>query len=189
MKLPFPLQSGEQVLLVCRRHWFFLYPRLALLVLAGIVPVAALIAGLVALDSFGGNARTAAFIGSAVWLLFWGVRAYLFKYRYDHDLWVITNQRIIDCVRTLPWNLRLTSADLIDIVDTSVNRSGILRTLFDYGDIECETAGERHNLSLAAIPRPRETHAIIDRERDRERRATFGQQTPAPGPPASPAAH
>lgn len=188
MRLPFPLQDGERVLLVCRRHWFFLYPRLALLILTGVAPVIALIAGLVAFDAFEGNVRNATLAGSAVWLLLWGLRAYLFKYRYDNDIWVVTNQRIIDCVRTLPWNLRMTSADLIDIVDTSVNRSGILRTLFDYGDIECETAGERHNLSLAAIPRPRETHAIIDRERDRERRATYGQQTPAHGP-LPPAAH
>lgn len=189
MKLPFPLQSDEQVLLVCRRHWLFLYPRLVLLILAGVAPVVALLAGLAALGAFEGGARSAALIASAIWLLFWGVRAYLVKYRYDHDIWVITNQRVIDCLRTLPWNLRMTSADLIDIVDTSVNRSGVLRTMFDYGDIECETAGERHNLSLAAIPHPRETHALIDRERDRERRATYGQKAAGEAPPSATTAH
>ncbi len=191
MKLPFPLQSGEQVLLLCRRHWFFLYPRLVLLVLVAIVPLIALWVALGAADALDGAGRNVALIVSFLWLLLWGVRTFLFKYRYDNDIWVVTNQRIIDSVRTMPWNLRVTSADLTDVVDTSVNRSGVIRTLFDYGNIECETAGERHNMSLAAIPKPREVHAIIDRERDRERRRLYGQQAPAEPPPAppSPAAH
>lgn len=180
MKLPFPLQQSETVLTVQRRHWLFLYPRL--LILAGItlVPVAALWWALWAADAADGVARTAALIASGIWVLYWGIRTVLLKYRYDNDIWVVTNQRLIDSVRTTPFSLRMSTADLVDIVDTSVNRSGLLRTLFDYGDIECETAGERHDFSLNAVPHPREVHALIDRERDRERKSALG----APAPPS-----
>ncbi len=42
MKLPFPLQETEKVLVVCRRHWIYLYPRLVLQILIAILPVLAL---------------------------------------------------------------------------------------------------------------------------------------------------
>ena len=78
-----------------------------------------------------------------VWLAFWAVKVFFLKYRYDNDLWTITDQRIIDSFRSSPFSLKITTADLVDIVDTSLSRSGLLPTLFNYGDIRCETAGER----------------------------------------------
>lgn len=184
MKLPFPLQESETVLTLCRRHWLFLYPRLLVLALVAIVPVVALWVALRAADATDSVGRNVGLVISAIWLLYWGVRTLLFKYRYDNDIWVVTNQRVIDSVRTNPFSLRMSTADLVDVVDTSVNRSGVFRTLFDYGDIECETAGDRHDFSLSAIPHPREVHALIDRERDRERKGAMQPAPPAAPPPA-----
>jgi hypothetical protein len=48
-----------------------------------------------------------------------------------------------------------------------------LATLLNCGDIRCETAGERQDISLPAVPRPAEVHALIDKERDRERRDVY----------------
>ncbi len=46
MNLPFALQDSESVLIACRRHWMYLYPRLLGLSLLAIVPVVVLTAGL-----------------------------------------------------------------------------------------------------------------------------------------------
>ena len=186
MKLPFPLQESEKVLVVCRRHWLYLYPRLVLQILAAVVPVLALFLILRWADALSGLAPKAASLVSLVWLAFWAVKIFLLKYRYDNDLWTITDQRLIDSVRSNPFNLRITAADLINIVDTSINRAGLLPTMLNFGDIRCETAGESQNIFLAAVPRPQEVHALIDRERDRERKSTYqgtGSATPPPTPP------
>ena len=81
----------------------------------------------------------------------------------------------------------MTAADLINIVDTEVVRSGILPTLFNYGDIRVETAGEHENISLPSVPHPAEVHALIDKERDRERRAVYQGDEVTTSPPAQPA--
>ena len=47
--LPFPLQDGERVIKVCRRHWIYLWPRLIGMVLAAVVPT--LLLGLALDDS------------------------------------------------------------------------------------------------------------------------------------------
>jgi len=173
VKLPFPLQETEKVLLMCRRHWIYLYPRMILQILIAVLPVLALFLVLRWADAMDGLAAKAAIVVSAIWLAVWAVKIILLKYRYDNDLWTITNQRIIDSYRSNPLSLKITTADLVDIVDTSLNRSGIFPTMLNYGDIRCETAGERQDISLPAVPHPQEVHALIDRERDRERKSTY----------------
>jgi len=54
----------------------------------------------------------------------------------------------------------------------SVIRSGLLNTMFDFGDIECQTAGAVRKFALRGIPRPREVQAMVDRLRDQSRATT-----------------
>jgi hypothetical protein len=168
-KLPFPMQDGESVLIVCRRHWLYLWPRLILMTLVAVGLTAVVAWVLSEVGAFEGIGRTAFFIVAAVWLLYWGTRIFLTWYRYNNDIWVVTNQRLVDSLKTNPFNLQVSTADLVNVQDITVHRSGILRTIFDFGDILCQTAAERQAFVLSGIPRPRAVQALIDRERDRER--------------------
>ena len=167
--LPFPLQGGERVLMKCRRHWMFLWPRVALLALVAIVPP--LVAGwlLSAADAYGGVVAQIFWIAAAIWIVYWGVRTFFTWYRYNNDLWVITNQRIIDSAKPHPFSLKLATADLVNLQDMTVERSGILPTLFDFGDVVCVTASGSADFRIPGIPDPRSVQALVDRERDRER--------------------
>jgi len=187
VKLPFPLQQSEKVLLICRRHWLYLWPRLIAHAVAALLPVIALFLVLRWADALDGIAPKIAAIVSAVWLAIWAVKAFFVKYRYDNDLWTITDQRIIDSYRSSPFSLKMTTADLIDIVDTAMERSGILATFLNFGDIRCETAGERQDISLPAVPHPSEVHALIDKERDRERRNVYHGDEATQSAPSQPA--
>jgi hypothetical protein len=51
----------------------------------------------------------------------------------------------------------------------TVLREGIFRTLFNYGDIVCQTAADIQEFRLVAIPRPQDVQLLVDKERDRER--------------------
>jgi hypothetical protein len=172
-KLPFPLQDGESVFQIARRHWIYLWPYLALQVAIAIIPVLVVRwlldkAGI--LDDIG----DAIWIATAVWVLFWLVRAGLNWYRYRHDLWTITNQRLIDSYRSHPFDLKVATADLVNVQDMAIEKHGILSTLLDYGDIVCQTASSTGEFRLTGIPKPRETQILVDRERDRERMRTRG---------------
>jgi hypothetical protein len=168
-RLPFPLQEGELVLLLCRRHPIYLWPNIALQALLALAPpiIVALL-----LDEAGGLEGT---IGKVFWILvaaylaYWAVRLFLTWYRYHNDIWVITNQRLIDSSKRSPFSLRISTADLVNVQDMTIQRSGLLRTLLDYGDIICQTAAELQEFRLSGIPDPRKVQALVDRERDRER--------------------
>ena len=173
----FPLQDNERVLQVCRRHWIYLWPRIALFAVFGIVPVIVVGVLLGKAGHFDGLAARIFWIASVVYLAYWAVRSLLAWYRYHNDIWVITNQRIIDSSKTTPFNLKMSTADLVNIQDMTVERNGILRTMLDYGDIVCQTAADVQEFRLPGIPDPRDVQLLVDRERDRERMR--GQQPAA----------
>jgi membrane protein YdbS with pleckstrin-like domain len=162
--LPVPIQPGERVLLHRRRHWIYLWPNAALNLVLGIVAIALLVwfFDLVGLE---GSIATIVIAIVAAVVLFRLVFAW---YRYHHDYWVVTNQRVIDVKRNHPLNLSVVTADLVNVQDMTIRRNGLLRTMLDYGDVVCQTAGSG-DFMIGGVADPRAVQALVDRERDRER--------------------
>ncbi len=171
-KLPFPLQDDEVVLRLVRRHWVYLWPRTIVMLIVALAPP--IVAGLLLskADAYEGTGAKVFWAVAGFYMLYWALRIFLNWYRYHNDIWVVTNQRIVDSLKTNPFNLRVATADLVNIQDMTVERDGILRTVLDYGDIVCETAAEQEQFRLSGIPNPRAVQLLVDRERDRERMRT-----------------
>ena len=167
--LPFPLQDGETVVQLCRRHWIYLWPTMLGQFLVAIVPIALLAVLLTALDVLDGTVSRVFFILSVAYLAYWGVRLVLTWYRYRNDIWVITNQRLIDSHRLHPFDMSISTADLVNVQDMTVERTGVLRTLLDFGNLVCQTASIDQDFMITGVPDPRQVQALVDRERDRER--------------------
>jgi hypothetical protein len=170
IRLPFPLQDNENITLLVRKHWWFLWPQSILWVLFAIVPV---IAGTIILDMIGILDDLGMFWWGLVilYIVYWAIRLLLNWYRYHNDLWLITNQRIIDSFKRHPWNLRLATADLVNIQDMSVVKNGPIASILNFGDVVCETAGAEHKpFLISGIARPEQVQLLIDKERDRERK-------------------
>lgn len=167
--MPVQLQDGEVLVLLCRRHWVYLWPLLALYGLIALVAAGLAVVVTRMLD-LEGTARAAALGLAGAWVLYWLVRAYVAWFRYRHDQWVITNQRLIDSQRRHWFHKEVASADLVDVQDTSVERHGLLETMLNYGDLVCQTAGQQLNFVLSGIPDPVSVLTTLDRARDQARR-------------------
>src|SRR5688572_2333381 len=137
--LPFPLQDGERVLGIRRKHWIFLWPTIVFYALVAIVPVL-LLRWLLDTAGILDDINPVFWIVAGLWLIFWGIRLVLTWYRYHHDFWVITSQRLVDCRRRHPFDLTVSTADLVNVQDMSVHRNGVLATILDFGNIVCQTA-------------------------------------------------
>lgn len=174
LKLPFELQGGEQVILFARRHWLFFYGQLAVIVLAGVVATIAIVILVLATIGFDGIAGKGIAVALLIWALFWGVRAYFHWYRYQNDIWAVTNQRLVDSIKRHWFHHQMASADLVDVEDIRVVREGFLQTVFKFGDVRCQTAGEVPNFVLDGIPDPNQVLAVVDGARDAARRELRG---------------
>lgn len=174
MKLPFELQSDETVLLFARRHWIYFYSQLALIVFAGMVGTVGAIVLVLTTFGFDGVAGKGTGLALLLWAGYWGVRGYFHWYRYQNDIWAITNQRLVDSIRRHWFHHQMASADLVDVEDIRVVRSGFLHTILNFGDVRCQTAGEVANFILDGVPDPTRTLAVVDAARDAARRALRG---------------
>jgi hypothetical protein len=170
--LPMPLQDGEIVLQLIHRHWWFLWPRTILWVIFAVAPVVVLA---LIFDAIGilDNLGIFFWIVAALWLGWWAIRLILNWYRYANDIWIVTNQRIIDSFKPHPFSHRLATADLVNVQDISVEKIGLIATVFRFGDVVCQTAaagpGGSGSFRIIGVPNPAETQLLIDKERDRER--------------------
>lgn len=173
-KLPFDLQKNETVLLFTRRHPVFLVIQMVKHALFGLVPIAALLTVFAITAGLDGRKGQVAGAISLVWFIFWAVRTYFAWYRYNHDTWVVSNQRVVDSVKNHWFHHAMASADLDDVEDISIRRSGLFATAFNFGDLLLQTAGERPNFVLSGIPDPPSVLALVDRSRDAAKRAMRG---------------
>ena len=107
---------------------------------------------------------------SLLWILYWGIRMLLNYYRYHNDLWLITNQRLIDSYKPNPFSLKVATADLVNVQDIRIEKKGITPTMLNYGSVICETAGAGSDeFVISGVPHPEAIQLLIDKERDRER--------------------
>ncbi|HUF52443.1 MAG TPA: PH domain-containing protein [Dehalococcoidia bacterium] len=177
--IPFPLQGGEMILQLVHRHWWYLWPRTILFLIVAIVPViivALLLDAIGILDDLG----IFFWIVAILWIGYWGVRGALNWYRYANDIWVVTNQRIIDSFKPHPFSHHLATADLVNVQDISVDKIGFIATILKFGDVVCQTASAgpgAESFRIIGIPNPETVQLLIDRERDRERNRLSGPGT------------
>lgn len=169
---PVELQSSEVVLLARRRHPVFLWPKVALFFLVGLVPLAVVFG--IALPGGLGTVGTIVGALALLWAVYWLVRAYFAWYRYQNDMWIVTNQRILDSRKRHWFNHNLASADLVDVEDMSIDKNGMLATMLGFGDVRCQTAGVEPNFVLSGIADPAEALTVIDAARDASRRELRG---------------
>lgn len=74
--------------------------------------------------------------------------------RWFFNIYIVTNERIVDIDFYYLLFKRFSQAELEKIQDISFSTGGVFATIFNYGNVMVETAGEAPNLEFAAVPRP-----------------------------------
>lgn len=151
---------GEKVLIVMRRHWFTVLKVAVLYLLLFILPLLARTLlmqhrpevwdALVGQEVWGMLARLAV---SAYYLIVWVFFGMTWT-NYYLDVWVITNERLIALEQRGLFNRSVLELKLSRVQDVTANVKGMLHTLFDYGDVRVQTAGEGPDFVFAQVTRP-----------------------------------
>jgi hypothetical protein len=160
------LQKDEEVLKEYKRHPFFLVQHLALVGGGVFVPI--LLVNWV-VNILGGFLGQIAQPLAMLWMIGGLVIAFVNWYSYEHDQWMVTNQRLVDVNRHNIFHASIATADLVNILDLSVEQRGILPNMFGYGDVTCQTAGGRDSFVIRGVPNPNEALEIVDSIRDKAR--------------------
>lgn len=93
-------------------------------------------------------------IGTLAWYLATTGFAIASFLHWFFNIYIVTNERIIDVDFQYLLFKRFSQAELERIQDISYTAGGIFATIFHYGNVYVQTAGEMPNLEFLAVPRP-----------------------------------
>ncbi len=161
------LNANENILGVYRRHWIIIAMQTLVIILMGICFFASLLmikkfAG--ALFAFPFN-RVVLWVAvvfcQALWL------AFFIKFAdFWLDVWVLTNERIIDIEQKGLFKRDIAEFKLDKIQDVSTDVTGIIPTLFRFGNLQIETAGFAKKFIWKTVPNPQNIKNQILRAHD-----------------------
>lgn len=83
------------------------------------------------------------------------------------DRWIVTNQHIIDIEQKTVFNRVVSKLELERVQDVTAETKGFMQTLFNYGDVYIQTAGERERFVFKDVPSPQFVADIIVRTLDK----------------------
>lgn len=86
------------------------------------------------------------------------------------DLWIITNDRIVDIEQTGLFHRSVTELDLFRIQDVTTLVKGFFPTLFHYGDVIVTTASQTTGIIFRKIPNPDHIRQELIRLADGDRK-------------------
>lgn len=156
-------EAGEKIILLLRKHpitnvsWILLVLGLIATPTAlGFVPIAALFPAKFAAGAL------------ALWYLLALAIALEGALGWFFNVYIVTDERIIDVDFHNLIYREISDAKIDKIQDVTYKVGGVVRTLFDYGDVVIQTAGTVPNFDFAAVPNPAQVAKILQQLRTQE---------------------
>jgi len=97
-----------------------------------------------------------------IWYLL--IIAFLFEkfLSWFFNVYIITDERIIDVDFTSLTYRRISDAQIEKIQDITYKTGGLLRAVFDYGDVFIQTAGHQPEIDFESVPKPHQVVRILN---------------------------
>ncbi len=165
LKPTFPnMLPGEQVVLMLHRHGIVAFRILTLFTFLALVPVGAWVlvakgTTILADDSTLAYAAVTLLIGGYV--LVWGLLFFIAWLNYYLDVWIVTNERIINIKQLRLFDRVVSEQKLYRVQDVTWEIKGIMGNLLKYGNVFIQTAGTEERFTFEYIPDPEGTAKSI----------------------------
>ena len=166
--------KNEHVIFEVRKHWFPFVIRASILMLVGIVPLFAIVffkaAPFEIIFAGGSILPLVTFFYAFLVLILWLV-GFIFWTNHYLDIWVITNQKLIDIEQYSLFKREISILHLDKIQDITSEIDGLVPTLMKYGDLHVQTAGQQREFVIRGIANPNKVREKLDEALDRFKKA------------------
>ena len=143
------MDNDEKVILFLRKHWVTNLGWILMTILLFSTPSLVSISSI--LDGIPANFKTVFFL---TWYLI--STAYLLEsfLTWFFNVYIVTDERIIDIDFYNLIYKEISDANIDKIQDATLKMGGVVRVLFNYGDVYIQTASEVPNFEFLAVPYP-----------------------------------
>ena len=152
----FPGQMADETIYrVIHRHWFNILSHFLTLLIFTVgtlvffffTPFFAELLGIII------NMALLSFITTTILLFLW-LYGFIIWINYYFDVWVITNERVLNVEQKGLFTRVISEVNLSRVQDVTTKVGGFLPTLLNYGDILIQTAGEEKNFHFRNVGDP-----------------------------------
>lgn len=156
------IEQNETVLAIVRRHWMGQFA-IILVSFSALVSLLVLAVVLGADSSSGMDHTTYAFVMGAGVLVVGILMFMLFivTFIYGQSRLTITDKSLVQVIQNSLFSRKVARLSMSNVEDVSVQQSGLLQTLFGYGTLTVQTAGEEDNFIFALCPKPNKYAEVI----------------------------
>ncbi|MEK7122094.1 MAG: PH domain-containing protein [Patescibacteria group bacterium] len=152
----FHLKPEEKIILSIHRHWLVIAVKMTAIAIMLFIAVVFLIVAIGYLQEY---LMLAIFI-LTVYILIVLLVAFIFWVDFYLDLWIVTNERIIDIEQKGLFRREISEFMLSRVQDVSVEIPNFFATIFKFGNITVQTAGLQ-SFTAKDIPHPEQAKNII----------------------------
>ncbi len=156
-------KNEENLIIFLRRHWIDFFSQILPIISISLILVVAY-----AIVVFFGPDRSSAppewqiivFLITIASLFLW-VLFFVVFISYYLDVWIVTDERIIDIRQKGLFRREISELSLDNIQDLTTEIAGVIPTLYDFGDLFIQTAGKVARFTFVSIPHPERIRDII----------------------------
>lgn len=166
-------KKDEKVIFYLRRHWLIFFGDILMVGILAVVPLGAyfLIDRMWNSLLIGALSRpTLILLTSAYYLVIWLFFITTFV-DYYLDAWVVTDDRILNVEQHGLFSRTISELDLAKVQDVTSEVKGVIPSIFGYGQVFIQTAGEKERFIFEQIPKAHDVrkHLLEIVEADRRK--------------------
>lgn len=164
-------RPGEKVQLFMRRHWIVPFEIITYAFFLYAVPAA----GIWYFYDTWSRWTAVPYLGpvivlaACIYVLLIWLFTFLQFTDYYLDVWIVTNERIINVEQKGLFTRVASELHLSAIEDSTSEVRGIIRTFLDYGNVYVQTAAERTRFLFKTVPHPEQVKETIVKLRDEDK--------------------
>lgn len=146
----------EKIVYKVRRHPITLFPAIISLFILLAIPPAVFLLMMATTPSFLNNSKLVTFLTllASTYYLSVGLFYYTYFVNYYIDLLVVTNDRLLVIKQQGIFARTISELDLYKIQDITSSIKGFFPTMFNYGNLLVQTAGEIQKFDIKKVPEP-----------------------------------
>lgn len=154
--------KNESIIFEIRKHWIMLWTPLIILGIFALFPLLIVPVFFTAGASIKLMALATFFI-ALFYFIIW-IACFIVWTNFYLDVWVVTNHKILSVDQQGLFSRSTSIIHLDKIQDINFRVTGILASIFDYGDLEVKTAAHTHDQGflMRGIPNPSLIQAKIN---------------------------
>ncbi|EKE20314.1 MAG: hypothetical protein ACD_8C00022G0020 [uncultured bacterium] len=156
------LNGSEQIIKVLHRNWFYLFQQFFLVfILVGVFFAGTFYGPLFFPEMYRGEYKAiTAFMENFFMLAIW-IFSFLIWVDYYFDIWIITNERIVNIEQKGLFTRHVSELRYNKIEDITTEVTGFIPTVLNFGDVQIQTAAELSEFRFRTISDPYHIKSVI----------------------------